>query len=182
MRIAEIVNQCCDIVEDCDGESCSERSSGVWTPGTSYMEGHVVMYASTYYISLEDNNTTVPTASEIWAECETGEVIANPPPLNEPGWKCIERGGCVEVFDGTGPYPTEQLCIKHCYHPTWDCQEGASCIETHDGSGHFNSLGACNSACTQYGLTYDCIDGTCSINLNGTGQYASLPSCQAACI
>jgi hypothetical protein len=182
MRIAEIVNQCCDIVEDCDGESCSERSSGVWTPGTSYMEGHVIMYASTYYISLEDNNTTVPTASEIWAECETGEVIANPPPLNEPGWKCIERGGCVEVFDGTGPYPTEQLCIKHCYHPTWDCQEGASCIETHDGSGHFNSLGACNNACTQYGLTYDCIDGTCSINLNGTGQYASLPSCQAACI
>ena len=58
------------------------------------------------------------------------------------------RGTCIELFDGSGPYSTQNDCLSACC-PTYDCTING-CVNNGNGLGAFTSLTQCQQVCQQY--------------------------------
>ena len=58
------------------------------------------------------------------------------------------RGTCIELFDGSGPYSTQNDCLSACC-PTYDCTFNG-CVNNGNGLGAFTSFTQCEQECQQY--------------------------------
>lgn len=58
------------------------------------------------------------------------------------------RGTCIELFDGSGPYSTQDDCLSACC-PTYDCTFNG-CVNNGNGLGAFTSFTQCEQECQQY--------------------------------
>lgn len=83
---------CCYVGETVSGTS--QASGGVWI--SPYTNGPV------YELSVDTGTLAAD------GDCDEGEEPTE-------SWNCIPDTGCVEVFDGSGEYPSEAECNANCF-------------------------------------------------------------------